>query len=159
MRTKKVNLDATHVVFRYVDKYGVDTVAAHESVIDKTGAVWIAKVGRSLSDKNIGSLMSQVEKGIETFLYLTKRVGSDYEAHRGSIKAFARELPTKEKTLIPGYYSEHRITDFADLWIKLSALEPVTKSDLAKLKIVSTGKGIIETFPKSVISLFLVRES
>jgi hypothetical protein len=153
----KEKTEPVHLLLRYSDKYrGVETIKAHQDLIDLHGSVWLGKIGRPLSNANIRSLNQQIADGIPTYLYLTKRVGAgDYECHSGLMQELTTSSPNKE--LIPKYYEENNIPWMVKLWVKFSELKVIKKSELAEFKIASTGKGAVETFQKSVISLFMVR--
>ena len=151
--------EAIHLVMRYVDKYGIETVPVHEEVVSKKGAVLVGKVGKPIAIPTIQMLNEQVESGIPTYLFLiSKTAPGEYLCHQGTIECISSELPSKEKHLIPDYYRENRITPFVTLWIKISTLAATRKTGLSKLTIASNGKNLLSTLPKSMIGLFLVRQ-
>ena len=69
--------DCQHVVMRFADSLGggVDTVWEHQKIIKDRGAVWIAKLGRSMAKAKIALLKAQIAKGVTTYLFLVQRDG------------------------------------------------------------------------------------
>lgn len=154
----KKSSNAIHVLFRYVDdrKTKIDTVAAHQEVAAKKGEVWLGKVGRPLADQNIERIKSQIDAGILTYLYMAKRVGDkQYIGYQAKLFDITKKAPTSG---MPDYYKKNELLPQINLWFHLGELKQLSKNALASLIIASTGKTCLETFPTSVISLFLVKE-
>lgn len=145
-----------HVLLRYSDKYAdINTVGAHNDVAEKHGSVWLGKIGRPISDRNMSVLSKQINEKKPTYLYLSKRLApGEYECFKAPLLEIQFDEP--DKKLVPSYYSEKNITWMVKFWMRTGCFKLVKKDEFEGLIVASTGKGALEGFPKSVISLFMV---
>jgi hypothetical protein len=150
-----------HLVIRFSDTmFGVgDVVALHNEVVDKHGAVWFGKLGGTLSLSRMEWLNKQVEQKVLTFLYLVKGNRRKSTPYKAEILAVSRDLPKKEKALIPPYYAEKKLIKFMNAWVKVGHIEQVEMSAMKNLKTISSIFPIEETLMRSSSGYFLVHES
>src|SRR5688572_14011063 len=126
-----MNSTPLHLVIRFSDTmFGVgDVVALHNQVVDQQGAVWFGKLGGTLSQSRIEWLNKQVEQKVPTFLYLVKGNRRKSTPYKARILAVSRDLPKKEKALIPPYYAKKKMLRFMNAWVKIGHIEQLEMSD------------------------------
>lgn len=149
-------VEAIHIIIRYADRE-VETISAHEGLIDKHGAVWLGKIGKPLAQPKINIMNKQIANDIPTFVYLVQKVGQRYETHKGTIDEITRELPT-QKNLIPRYYEQQNILQYVSLWLKISKLTKLDKNGLMRLKVANTGTAVPDALSTSMAGFFVVKE-
>ncbi len=149
------------ILMRFSDKLGAidDTVAAHKKVIDKKGAVWFGKMGKTLARRHIVRINSQCEDGIPTHLFLVQSSKRRYEVYLGELLEVARRLPLGQRELIPSYYEANHIIKYMTLWSKVADLRPLDSPSLSKIYVAATGSRISEALRTSMAGLFIVRIS
>jgi hypothetical protein len=155
------NKSPSHLLLRFSDsllKSG-DTIAYHNLVIEREGAVWFGKMGSPVSQDSIDILNIQVQQGIPTFVYLVKGNRSKSTAYRGRLVVASKTLLVTEKHLVPGYYAELNIHQYVKFWVKLSEIIPIDMVELQKMQVSSSVLPIQETLFKSSSGHFLVREA
>jgi hypothetical protein len=155
-----MDTESIHILLRFSDKLGAigDTIAAHKQVIAAHGSVWFGKMGRPLSRKYIERINAQCEAKIPTHLYLVQAGRGGYQVYRGNLLKMSRELPSKERKLIPTYYTQKSLLQYMRLWSKLSALAPFDNKNLSSLQVASSGSPIVQSLHGSMAGLFIVRE-
>jgi hypothetical protein len=149
-----------HILMRFSDKFGpaVGTIKAHQDMIVSKGTVWLAKGGRPLARKHIATINQQLKNGIPTYLYLVQRVRDKYDLYCAHVLLMAREFPIAEKFLVPPYYTGNFLLD-ANLWVKLSVIEPSPTNELEKLVLQNTATPAKSSLMYSMAGLFLVRHT
>jgi hypothetical protein len=130
---------------------------AHLQVIEQHGAVWFGKMGNPVSGLKLEEVNQQVKDGIPTYIYLIKGNRRKSTAYRGKLVSATRDIPQKEKTMIPQYYTIVDIIRHIRTWFKLSEIEPIEMSELNQLKVVGSVLPIQETLVKSATGHFFVR--
>lgn len=149
-----------HILMRFSDNItGVaDTIAAHNGVIQKHGAVWIGKMGKPLGRNYIRRINEQCNQGIVSYLYLVQKGRGGYRVYRGTVLEMCRQIPLKETRLIPNYYTRNRLLNFVGFWVKLSDVNEVSVEVLNNLLISSSGMAVPSSLPRSMAALFVVRD-
>ncbi|HLO18786.1 MAG TPA: hypothetical protein VK206_28400 [Anaerolineales bacterium] len=150
-----------HLVIRFSDTmFSVgDVIALHNEVVDKHGAVLFGKMGGTLSLTRIEMLNKQIEQKVPTFIYLVKGNRRKSTPYKAEILAVSRDMPKKEKALIPSYYAEKKLLKFMNAWVKIGRIEQVEMSAMKKLKTINSIFPIEETLVRSSSGYFLVHES
>ena len=150
-----------HLVIRFSDTmFGVgDVVEKHNDVVDRHGAVWLGKLGRTLALPRIEMLNKQITLNIPTFLYLVKGNRRKSTPYKATIISISRDFPKKEKALIPPYYAEKKLLKFMNAWFKIGHIEQVEMSDLKNLKTINSIFPLEETLQRSSSGYFLLHES
>jgi hypothetical protein len=150
-----------HLVIRFSDTmFSVgDVVEKHNEIVDKHGAVWFGKLGGTLSLSRIELLNEQISQKIPTFIYLVKGNRRKSTPFKASIISISRDLPKKEKGLIPPYYAEKKLLQYMNAWIKIGRIEQVEMSSMKNLKAINSIFPLEETLVRSSSGYFLVHES
>jgi hypothetical protein len=150
-----------HLVVRFSDTlFGVgDVVEKHNLVVAKHGAVWFGKLGSTLAQGRINLLNKQIEQGIPTFLYLVKGNRRKSTAYRAQLLSVTREMPAKEKRLVPSYYAKQGLLDYMRAWIKVGEIVPVEMSSLDNFRAMTSVLPLYETLARSSSGQFLVYEA
>ena len=150
---------AMHLVVRFSDSFcgGVDTIREHMLVIEQSGAVWFAKMGRPLASYRIDLLSDQMRRGIPTFLFLVQKAGRDYVWAQGTLCAISRSLPAREHALTPPYYRDRKVNQAASIWFKLSKISRPRASQIKMLNVASSRNPISESLARSMAAMFVVQ--
>lgn len=149
---------AMHLVVRFSDSLcgGVDTIYEHMSVIEQSGAVWFAKMGRPLAGHRIDLLSDQIRRGIPTFLFLVQKAGQAYVWAQGTLCAISRSLPAGERAFTPPYYRDCKVNQAASIWFKVSKISRPRASRIKLLSVASSGNPISESIRNSMAPMFVV---
>ena len=150
-----------HLVVRFSDNlFGVgDVVAKHNDVVAKHGVVWFGKLGSTFSVSRIELLNKQIQESIPTFLYLVQGNWKKPSVYRAEILAVARELPTKERKLVPAYYSKLGLLEYMRAWIKIGRIVFVERSVLNDFCAMTSALPFQETLVRSSSGYFLVYDA
>ncbi len=102
-----------HLVVRFADSmFDVgDVIARHNEVVAQHGAVWFGKLGSTLAVGRIDRLNRQIQEATPAFLYLVKGNRRLPTAFRADLLAVSKNLPPREKPLVPAYYAEKNSYD------------------------------------------------
>jgi len=150
-----------HLLMRFSDKLGFigDTIEAHSAVIEKHGAAWFGKMGKTLGREKVERINDQCKRKVTTFLYLVqKSAAKGYQIYRANIIEVARDLPAGQTRYIPKYYETNRLEKYIRLWTKLSKLKSVPSSEITGFVVSSSGSPVLVTLGRSMAALFLVRK-
>jgi hypothetical protein len=146
-----------HIAIRFSDRNSnIDTIAVHSRIIDKHGAVWFAKMGKTLAREHVTTVNAQCRGGIPTHLYLVQ--SPRHQVYRGELVTMTRQAPKQEKVLIPSYYEDNQLMKYMTLWSKISDLRLVDGEDLTSLYIAGSGSPLSEALHTSMAGMFIVRE-
>ena len=150
-----------HLVVRFSDSlFGVgDVVAKHNDVVAKHGAVWFGKLGSTFSVSRIELLNKQIQESVPTFLYLVQGNWKKPSVYRAEILAVTRELPTKERKLVPAYYSKLGLLEYMRAWIKVGEIVRVETSVLNDFRAMTSALPFQETLVRSSSGYFLVYDA
>lgn len=151
-----VDIDAIHLLMRFADSVlqVKDTIKEHHDIIEKHEAVWIGKLGKPLGPDSIKAVNRQVEADYTTYLFLVQKVRGEYAVYRGKVMAVAKELPEKERKLVPSYYRDKKLS----FWTKLSSIEPVSPRVLNNYHIASSSRPVLGTLKRSMAGMFVLNE-
>lgn len=123
-------VDVLHLVAKWSAQHGPDTVQRHQEVAAAHGQVWWGVIGspdkRKLSDENFARLQTQLQGGLETFVFLAgPRTAPVF---RTRLVDLALERPAMED-LIPSYYPSkiHH-----SLWLKLEGYDQLDHAELLR---------------------------
>ena len=114
---------AMHVLMRYADHaqdFTIDTIQAHQDLIERRGAVWLGKFGKKLASEHVLRVNQQCKEGIPTTWYLVKKRGGAYQVDPATVTAMARTLPRGQGHLVPPYYEERRLLRHIGFWTKVT---------------------------------------
>ena len=157
MRTERT----LHILMRFSDRLMPtgDTVRAHQEVIAKRGAVWIAKAGKPLGRESLGAICNQASSRAPSFLYLVQREENSYQLYKGKILELSRSLPKDAKALVPSYYQHSFFLRKVGFWTKLSELREAPPKELDKLFVARTGTPAIVALKRSMAGVFVIRRT
>jgi len=149
-----------HLVIRFSDSlFNVgDVVSKHREVIDLKGSVWFGKIGTPVGKTHISKINEQIQRGIESHLYLVKGNRSRSTFYKGSMISLSHEFPSKEKDQIPGYYFEVDIIESIKFWVKLSDLMFLEPKEVNHIKVSSSVLPIQESIFRSSSGHFIVHQ-
>ena len=74
----------------------------HQEVIDSNGYVWWGKFGRKLGQQKVDSIMTNLSRNLDVFLYLF----SEDKCYKAKLGFITNEINSVNKELIPSYYQE-----------------------------------------------------
>jgi hypothetical protein len=148
-----------HLLMRFSDRMGFtqNTIAAHREVIQKRGATWLGKMGKTLGLGKVARINRQCRDRVPTFIYLVQKAPGGYQVYCGKISEVRRKLPPGGRRLVPEYYEANGLEKFMRLWIKLSSLHQVSSFEIADYVISSSGMPTLSTLGRSMAALFVVR--
>ena len=90
-----------NLVIRFADNMrfarGIDTIEEHNKVLEKRGAVWFAKFGKTLGMQHVVRLNKQIKVGIKTHMFLVGKQGREYQWFRARLTEVSR-FETKERS-------------------------------------------------------------
>ena len=119
---------AIHLVVKWSERYGPDTVVEHRQVADDRGEVWWGLIGdperQRLATKWLDKIRAQLQAGTPTRVYI-----SGPSCWSTTLRDIAVSRDDVAGSLIPAYYPsglEH------NLWVKLSDFEPLDRSWLTE---------------------------
>ena len=136
-----------------------DVIDKHNEVVNQHGAVWFGKLGGTLSFSRIEMLNKQITQNISTFVYLVQGNRRKSTPYKAKIFSLSRDLPKKEKALIPPYYAEKKLIKYMNAWVKIGHIEKVELSSMKNLKTINSIFPLEETLVLSSSGYFLVHES
>jgi hypothetical protein len=122
---------ALHLVAKWSARYGADTVALHREVADRSGEVWWGVIGSSerkkIADEHLQRLQSQLERGVETRVFLAGSASSPVVKTRLSDIRATRPI---DEELIPSYYPSNL---HHSLWLKLRDFSELSQVELLQM--------------------------
>ncbi len=150
-----------HLVVRFSDSlFGVgNVVAKHNDVVGKHGAVWFGKLGSPFSFSRIELLNTQIAESVPTFLYLVQGNWKKPSVCRAELLAVTRELPAKERKLVPAYYSKLGLLEYMRAWMKVGEIVPVETSVLNDFRAMTSALPFQDTLVRSSSGHFLVYDA
>jgi AAA domain (dynein-related subfamily) len=126
---------AVHLVVKWAERFGANTVDEHRKVAAERGEVWWGLIGSldrpKLSQRWMDAIRSQLGGGLETRVFI-----SGPTCWSTTLRDIAGPNETIDRGLVPGYYpSEYEHS----LWVKLVDFERIDRSWLTEhLELVST---------------------
>jgi hypothetical protein len=141
------------------DLYSIgDTIGEHRDVIDRVGAVWLGKFGKTLAVRHVDAINTQIDAARPSYLYLIRKRQSSrgYDAFRGDIRAISRDEADVDRTLVPSYYDRLNLWPVVGVWIRLSSLEDIDPIDLEKVCVLRSNMPLAESLRLSMAGMFIV---
>lgn len=126
---------------RYSDRLSPsrDIIAAHREKIARHESAWLGKFGKPIGDQRITLLNGAVGRGEIVSLYLATKAPKGWTLSRGDVLAVAKELPPKDRRLVPSYYATDDLERNVSVWFHLASLEDEPSSTLERLTVVRSG--------------------
>lgn len=122
------------------------TIKEHQKIIDEKGYVFYGKMGSSVSEKNIGLILSQEEPRI---LLIHSGGPKRYWAF---IDRIQKQTPQLED--FPAYY--HEIADKFNTWFRIIRIEEAPKDIMGKCRVASSGSILGEASKHSMSPYFVI---
>jgi hypothetical protein len=145
-----------HLLVKWSEKFGADTVDEHRSVADQTGSVWWGLIGSpdrpKLAAKRIATISEQLDQGQTTHVFISGPTN-----WRTQLEGITASRADVEEQLIPSYYDE----DWTyGLWVKLKGFQPIERSWLTEhLELASApGKPLSEGALSNQTNPLIVRD-
>lgn len=155
------NGKTVHVLIRYADRVfgNVDTIGAHQEVLERTGYVWIGKQGRAIGREMMHRLQRQLDGGTATSLYLATHKGGRYRIHKCKLERICRAAPSPSlrQQAIPAYY-ETQLARFTS-WFRVKSIVEVSAGELRDLRGTRSHDPIREVLGKSMSGHFYLTTS
>lgn len=149
-----------HVAIRFSDDlHSVgDTIGEHRDVLDRVGAVWLGKFGKTLAVRHVDAINMQIDAERPSYLYLIRKCqrSGGYDAFRGDIRAISRDETDVERSLVPRYYDRLNLWPLVGVWIKLSSLEDIDPVDLQRVCVLRSNMPLAESLRLSMAGMFIV---
>ena len=125
-------------------------------MLERHGAVWIAKIGRPLGGKRISEINTQIAADVASYLFLyQKKLGKD-ELWRSELLEVRSRSPSAADPCVPSYYTERNIFTTAETWFKIESFRGVGNQELDRLVTLSSRQPIIQTLTTSMAGLFII---
>jgi hypothetical protein len=150
-----------HVLMRYADPAhdsSIDTIRAHQDLIERRGTVWLGKFGKKLASEHVLRVNQQCKEGIPTYLYLVQKRSGAYQVHRATVAAMARTLPRGQGHLVPPYYEQRRLLRHIGFWAKVTDIVALDSYDLRDLEVAGSGTDVSYALRHSMAGHFLIRD-
>ena len=130
------------VVLRFTNKFiykdqnyteEFDTIEEHSDIIKKNGYVWWGKFGRKLGQQKVDSIMTNLSRNLDVFLYLF----SEDKCYKARLGFITNEINSVNTKLIPSYYQEVA-NERCGTFFKITELKEVDYSyNLLNLELLS----------------------
>lgn len=151
-----------HLVIRFADNMrfarGIDTIEEHNKVLEKRGAVWFAKFGKTLGMQHVVRLNKQIKVGIKTHMFLVGKQGREYQWFRARLTEVSRSKPKSDREPMPSYYKDSYMARTARLWLRVSTLDAIPSYESRRLFVKSSGTLIAKSLAASMAGMFIVVE-
>lgn len=159
MATASSRRSPIHLVLRFGDELagGYNTIDEHKKVLDQRGCVWFGKVGKPVGERKVKRLMSQIQEGEPTYLYLASRRPGKLLLHRGLLEIVQRERPKHMADAIPGYYTDAGLLDAIASWCLVRSLENVGGKELRRLRVATSAQPLSVSLQDSMAGAFFVK--
>ena len=137
------------ISLRFSDGFAPEegTISAHQRMIVDIGFVWYGKLGASVSDKVISSLLSMQ---LPKILLINSGSSKRYWAHIADVK---RSIP--EENEYPSYYRDK--ADRMKTWFKVVMFEEAPKDVMSHCKVKSSG-ALLSTASRHSMSPYFIIE-
>lgn len=100
-----------NIVLRFTNKFiyedknykeEFDIIEEHSDIINKNGYVWWGKFGRKLGQQKVDSIMTNLSRNLDVFLYLF----SENKCYKAKLGFITNKIKDINKEFIPSYYQE-----------------------------------------------------
>ena len=147
-----------HVLMRFSDKLFAigNVIERHAAVLERHGAVWIAKIGRPLGGTRISSINTQIAADVASYLFLYQRKLGSHELWRSELLEVRASSPSAHDPCVPSYYADCNMFAIAETWFKVESFRGVGDRELDRLVTLSSRQPIIQTLTTSTAALFII---
>jgi MoxR-like ATPase len=118
-----------HLVVKWSSSHEPETIARHQEVVERHGAVWWALFSQSserrLAQPRVDELRGQLAAGRDTFVFV-----SGETCWRTRLQQLETERDQVELDLVPSYYG--RVAGEQFLWLKISDFKRVERDELVR---------------------------
>ena len=130
-----------HIVLRIKAEDGM-TVRAHRKVIEESGSVMFAKIGKGLGDNFSSQLNDQLEAGIPTFLFLAAHQGwkKPYGFYKCELRRVSSKLSSDQRKLVPSYI--RKSIPAISTWLEITTLLRLSDQESNRIIVLSSGREI-----------------
>jgi hypothetical protein len=137
-----------HCLLR-VRSEGGQTIDAHASMIAREGTAILGKVGQGIGSDFRTALNEQIDRGVQTYLFLTTREGwnGPYVTYRCKLRRVHESLEASKKALVPKYY----VADSATIktWFEITSLERLSREEMNQIFVLSSNRPIMSVIASS----------
>ena len=140
----------SHVLIRVRSEDG-QTITEHSTMILTKGSAILGKTGQAIGPDFKDALNKQIAKGIKTYLFLTTREGwnGPYVTYQCRLNGVTSLLDKSKLNLVPEYYSWNYKN--VTTWFEISSLEKMSKLDMNKIFVISSGRPIMSVINTSAV--------
>lgn len=147
-------LPGEHVVLRIKADDGV-TIAEHQKVIQQSGHVLFAKIGKPLSSFFLDRLHQQLNQGMPTCMFVAIYEGknSPFTILQSTINNIYTDVPPEKSVLVPPYLKSQ--IGNVQLWFDIGNFEKIHQSEIKRIHIITSGKELTSAL-RGMTSVFRV---
>lgn len=134
-----------NIVLRYKNKFiqkeqnfteEFDTIDEHLDIINKNGFVWWGKFGRKLGQQKVDSVLTNLSRNLNVFLYLF----SEDKCFKAKLSFITNDISNVNVDFIPNYYRE-TIDKNCGTYFKITEIKEADYSfNLQNLELLSNPK-------------------
>lgn len=138
------NTQFVHPLVRVKSEDGL-TVSAHRRVIQKTGKVYFAKLGKVISDEFLSSLIEQINKCIPTYLFVAVFDGwsKPLALYKCKLEAVHSVVDDEFVSLIPNHIQP--LKPAVKTWFLISSMDRLAKNQVCRITVASSGKEVLSS--------------
>ena len=143
-----------HVLLRVRSENG-RTIKDHKEMVTKKKVAFVGKMGAALGEAFIRALNEQIQRGVNTYLFLTTREGwnGPYVTDQCLLRKVHSSLEVKYGDFIPRYYLSQAAT--IKTWFEVTSLKRLTREEMNRIYVLSSGREIMSVI-KSTATTFRV---
>lgn len=147
-------LPGEHVVLRIKADDGV-TIAEHQKIIQQSGHVLFAKIGKPLSSFFLDRLQQQIDQGMPTCMFVAIYEGknSPFTILQSTINNIYIDLQPDKTVLVPPYLRSQIVN--VKLWFDIGNFEKLHQSEIKRIHIITSGKELTSAL-RGMTSVFRV---
>jgi hypothetical protein len=137
-----------HVLIRVRSENGL-TITAHASIVASKGAAMLGKIGQPVGATFRKALNEQIERGIETYLFVTTREGwnGPYVTYRCPLRQVHESLDDARRALVPTYYIGE--ASKINTWFEITGIDRLTREEMNRIFVVSSQRSIMSVIASS----------
>jgi len=149
-----------HVVVRFSDRlFSIgNVIEKHNDVVSRFGYVWFGKIGMPVAQRRIDTLNEQIQKGIQTHLFLVQGNRKQSNFYQANLLNISRAILKSESKCHPDYYLDNNIKKNIQTWFKITKINQIDSSVISKLRAIGSVYSLSETLVRSSTGYFLVQE-
>jgi hypothetical protein len=120
----------------------IDLVVEHDAISRNRGSVLFGRVGRGLAKEKISLLRDAIDSHQKPSMYLIRKSEFEYEFFRSEIIGIWGPGYKPDMSCCPAYYSD--LYNDITLWIEIRAFEKIQKDGMLAIRLMSTGRPILD---------------